>query len=167
MKRLWAPWRRAYIRPKHQKDKRCLFCRLRQDRRDSQNFILYRNPTCYAVLNLYPYNNGHVLIVPNRHVDSFARLSRKERLDWLDLTQRVLAALSQSIRPHGFNIGMNLGQVAGAGVPDHLHLHLVPRWQGDTNFMPVLGQTRVISESLQSLYETLRPYFRQKKKRKR
>lgn len=167
MKRLWAPWRKAYIRPKDRKDKRCLFCRIRDERKDRQNYLLKRNAEAYAVLNIYPYTNGHILIVPHRHVASASQLRDHEKLSWLALADELLAGLAKTIRPDGFNVGMNFGRAAGAGVPGHLHLHIVPRWQGDTNFMPVLGETRVISESLDSLYRNLRTFLRKNKKSQR
>ncbi len=160
MDRLWAPWRKAYIRPKIRKDKGCLFCRLLTEEKDAKNFILKRTPHSFAILNVYPYNNAHVMVVPQRHVDSLHALSDHEKLDWLSLYDEVLLALKKTLRPHGFNAGMNLGKVAGAGVPHHLHLHIVPRWKGDTNFIPVIGQTKVISESLESVYRTLSPALR-------
>src|SRR3990167_7459989 len=127
MERLWAPWRKAYIRPKARKEKGCLFCRLLAEKQDARNFILKRSASSFAILNLYPYNNAHVMVVPKRHVDSLAALSDREKLDWLALYDEVLAALKKALKPHGFNVGMNLGRVAGAGVPHHIHLHIVPR----------------------------------------
>ena len=125
--------------------------------KDASLLILKRTPLSFAVLNLYPYNNGHVLIVPSRHVDSVEKLSDEEKLDWLSLHNEVMKTLSKTMKPHGFNIGINLGRVAGAGIPKHLHLHIVPRWNGDTNFMPVVSSTKIISESLASVYKTLKP----------
>ncbi len=155
MNRLWAPWRKAYIRPKRKTLTGCLFCRLQKSSQDTRHYILTRTPLSYAVLNLYPYNNGHVLVVPNRHVASVGELSEAEKIDWLTLFDRVVEALKKTIHPHGFNAGINLGTVAGAGIPKHLHFHIVPRWEGDTNFMPVLGDTKVVSESLDSVYAVL------------
>jgi len=106
-------------------------------------------------LNLYPYNNGHAMIVPKRHLDSVHALTDEEKLDWLDLYDDVLSAIKKAMRPHGFNVGINIGRVGGAGVPHHLHLHIVPRWKGDSNFMPVISRTKVISESLDSVYKIL------------
>ncbi|MSR76701.1 MAG: HIT domain-containing protein [Candidatus Omnitrophica bacterium] len=167
MKRLWAPWRKAYIRPKKPSASRgCLFCRVQGNRQNAKNLVLRHNPSCFAILNLYPYNNGHVLIVPNRHVNSIAQLSAEEKLDWLALTTDVIDALKNQMNAQGFNVGLNLGAAAGAGIPDHLHLHIVPRWAGDHNFMPVLAGAKVISESLQSAYETLRIYLNSGKTKK-
>ena len=169
MNRLWAPWRKAYIRPSNRKDRGCLFCRLLKENQDFKNFIVKRTPASFSVLNLFPYNNGHAMIVPRRHVDSVRALSASEKLDWLALTDEILAALKKALKPQGFNVGINVGKVGGAGVPQHLHLHIVPRWEGDTNFMPVIGETKVISESLRSVYESLvkilKPNSAQKRRR--
>ncbi len=156
MKRLWAPWRKAYIRPKRRSDKTCLFCRVSRERKDEKNLVVDRCGSCFAILNLYPYNNGHVMIVPNRHVARLSDLTPDEKLDWLSLAERVMAALSVTMKAQGFNVGVNLGRMAGAGIPKHLHLHVVPRWQGDHNFLPVIGGTKVISESLQSAFSLLK-----------
>ena len=155
MNRLWAPWRKAYIRPKSRNNKVCLFCRLLAEKRDAKNYILKRTPFSFALLNLYPYNNGHVMVVPKRHTDSTRVLSEEEKLDWLALYEEIMTVLKRSLKPHGFNAGINVGRIAGAGVPHHLHLHIVPRWRGDDNFMPVLASTKVISESLDSVYRLL------------
>ncbi len=163
MQRLWAPWRKTYIRPSKKKSGSCVFCSIRSSRMDAKNYVLKRGNTCYSVLNLYPYNNGHILIVPNRHVDSIGKLSAKEKLEWLELAEEMQAALQKAIKPHGFNMGINLGRIAGAGIPGHLHLHIVPRWKGDVNFMPVFADTRVISESMQSVYKSLAPAMKKKK----
>lgn len=164
MNRLWAPWRKAYIRPDKKQKRGCLFCQLRDSSHDEKNLVLIRHPTCYAVLNRYPYNNGHVMIIPNRHLNSLSQMSDKERLDWLALTELVLHALEKTMNAQGSNIGMNLGKIAGAGIPGHLHLHIVPRWSGDHNFMPVITGTKVVSESLQSVYHALLPQLQRKKR---
>ncbi len=155
MDRLWAPWRKAYIRPEKGKKTGCIFCRIAQSRNKRAQNVLRRNQTCFAVLNLYPYTNGHILVLPNRHVKSLSQLSSEERLDWLALAVEMEAALRKALKPHGFNLGVNLGRSAGAGIPGHLHLHVVPRWKGDANFMPAVGGVRVISESLDSVYREL------------
>lgn len=155
MERIWAPWRKAYIRPSKKKSAKCLFCGLLAENKDKRNYILKRSPFSFAILNLYPYNTGHTLIIPKRHVDSVHALSAEEKLDWLDLYEKTRLAIQKALKPHGFNVGINMGKVGGAGVPHHLHLHIVPRWVGDANFMPVIGGTKVISESLNSIYETL------------
>lgn len=164
MERLWAPWRKAYIRPDAARKKGCVFCRLLAEKKDSRNLILKRTPSSFAILNLYPYNNGHVMIVPKRHAASVEKLSDKEKLDWLHLYEEVQAALAKTMKPHGFNLGINLGRVSGAGIPGHIHLHIVPRWKGDSNFMPVTGSTKVISESLDSVYQILSRALDRRKK---
>jgi ATP adenylyltransferase len=164
MQRLWAPWRKTYIRPKKKKGGMCVFCEILSSKQDAKNYVLKRNRSCFAVLNLFPYNNGHVLILPNRHVASISKLSSEEKLDWLGLAEEMREALQRTVKPHGFNLGINLGRIAGAGIPGHLHLHIVPRWKGDVNFMPVFSDTRVISESLQSLYKSVIPAIAGKRK---
>lgn len=161
MKRVWAPWRKSYIRLSQKKSKACLFCGLLKAGNDKKSFILTRTRFSFAVLNAYPYNNGHVMIVPIRHVASLEYLTSEEKLDWLDLYIRVQQAIEKTLKPHGYNVGINLGRVAGAGVPGHVHLHVVPRWNGDTNFMPVLSGTKVISESLESVYKVLTSALKQ------
>ena len=163
MDRLWAPWRKAYIRPEGRKKGGCLFCRLAASSQDSQNYVLKRTAFSFAVLNIYPYNNGHVMIVPKRHTASMEALSPAERLDWLGLCEDVMQALQKKLKPHGFNVGMNFGRAAGAGIPRHLHLHVVPRWIGDVNFMPSVAGAKVISESLDSVYKILTPVLANKK----
>ncbi len=169
MDQLWAPWRKAYIRPKASplSPKGCLFCRLDSEKRDKKNYILKRTRHSFAVLNLYPYNNGHTLIVPRRHGSRVETLSAAEKLDWLALHDEILNALKRAMNPDGFNVGINLGKSAGAGIPDHLHLHIVPRWRGDTNFMPVLTKTKVISESLDSAYVLIAAQLGRKDRKKR
>ncbi len=163
MKRLWAPWRINYIRPDSKKKKGCFFCQAIRSQEDQKHLILVRGKYCFAILNLYPYNNGHTMVVPNRHLDSIEKMSSDERLDWLNVTERVIRVLKKNMKSHGFNVGMNLGRAAGAGVPGHLHLHIVPRWEGDHNFMPVLGSSKVISESLKSAYQILSKGLKRKK----
>lgn len=168
MDRLWAPWRKGYIRPElRKKRKGCLFCGLLQEDRDPSNFILTRSSLSFAILNLYPYNNGHVLILPQRHVAQVSDLTNEERLDWLELFVSLQNALEVRMHPHGFNAGINLGSAAGAGIPEHLHLHIVPRWQGDMNFMPVLAGAKVISESLKSVYKEISHALKDQGKMKR
>ena len=155
MDKLWAPWRLNYITKIIKEEKGCVFCRIFKEKKDKQNFIFLRRRYSYAVLNIYPYNNGHILIVCNRHVNDLDKLTKQEREDMLDLLQEAKALLTKVIKPAGFNVGINLGRLAGAGFPGHLHIHLVPRWRGDVNFMPVVGNTKVISQSLENLYQKL------------
>src|SRR3989338_8213755 len=153
MNKLWAPWRRAYILGK--KTKGCFVCAIKRSKRDRANGVLARTPHSIAVLNQYPYNNGHVMVVPKRHVRLLSDLSDEESLDLLRLANQVMERIRQRMNAQGFNWGINFGQTGGAGLPGHIHLHIVPRWKGDTNFMPVTADTKVISESLASAYRTL------------
>ena len=151
--RLWAPWRMAFIRgedlpevPEEElsflpgADPSCFFCQGVVSQFSKERFVVYRNDTTIAVLNRYPYNNGHVMVAPRRHVGSLSELTPDERMDQMALLTRMVEILAESMRPEGFNVGANLGRVAGAGVPGHLHWHIVPRWNGDTNFMPGSGR---------------------------
>ena len=157
MDKLWAPWRIEYIL--QPKDEGCIFCTKPAENSDKKNFILYRGNLCFVIMNFYPYNNGHLMVVPYRHVAELAELSEIENKEIMELLARCTKVLEQKMSPHGFNIGMNLGAVAGAGVKDHLHFHIVPRWNGDTNFMPITGHTKVISEALQQTWEKLKKAF--------
>lgn len=155
MDKLWAPWRATYVTKIIKDTKGCVFCKILKEKKDEKNFILIRTDYSHAVLNIYPYNNGHLLLLPNRHVNDLAKLKRDERLDLFDLLDRAKSLLDKTIKPAGYNVGINLGRVAGAGFPGHVHIHLVPRWKGDVNFMPVTANTRVISQSLKVLYKKL------------
>lgn len=159
MERLWSPWRMAYITAAREEGEACLFCEIAGGGDDEAALILARGEVAFALLNAFPYNPGHVMVAPLRHVADLEDLSQEEVLDTGRLLQRALAALRAEMSPDGFNLGMNLGRVAGAGIPGHLHWHAVPRWNGDTNFMPVVGQTRVLPESLQDTYRKLKPRF--------
>ena len=154
MDRLWAPWRIKYI-IKMSSMKGCIFCSKPKARNDRKNYIVSRTRHSFSILNLYPYNNGHMMIVPRRHVDSLTKLNKEELSDLIDLLNRTQELLSDAMNPDGFNIGINVGKAAGAGVKDHVHIHIVPRWAGDVNFMPVSASMKVISESLGSLYRKL------------
>ena len=154
MDRLWAPWRIQYLTGEAHAEG-CVFCAMLAARQDRKNFIFARSAHCFAGLNLYPYNNGHSLILPYRHVDDLSCLSPEEGLDLLDLLNQTKARLAGVLKPDGFNLGLNLGRAAGAGSPGHVHMHIVPRWQGDVNFMPIVNGTRVISQSLRALYALL------------
>ena len=155
MDKLWAPWRVTYITKIIGKKQGCVFCRILNEKKDKKNYVIKRTAHAYAVLNIYPYNNGHILIVANRHVDSLRKLRKEERADLLDLLEAARSLLHRTLKPAGYNIGINLGRVAGAGFPGHLHIHLVPRWKGDINFMPVTAHTKVIAQSLNALYRQL------------
>lgn len=160
MELLHAPWRIEYIRaPKSPPSEVSLFTRIAQSSDDEANYVVVRERTCYAVLNTYPYNGGHVLVVPYKQTAELSGLTEEELCDLMKLTQRCLEALTKVMKPDGFNIGMNLGRVAGAGVVDHLHIHVVPRWNGDTNFMPVIANSRVLPEALADVAARLRAAF--------
>lgn len=155
MRQLWAPWRIAYINSHSKHKERCFLCRALNEKKDRKNFILKRSKTCFVIMNLYPYNAGHLLIASNSHNGNLEGLKPNEILDLLETTIKMKEVLTKILKPEGFNIGFNIGSVAGAGLPGHLHLHLVPRWKGDTNFMPVLSETKVISQALSKLYTML------------
>lgn len=157
MDRLWSPWRLEYI-TSGGGGTDCVFCSAPR-LADAESLIVHAGTSCYVILNLYPYNNGHLMVVPFRHVGSLAALSADEMNEVGRLTQRCELALGEAYRPHGFNVGVNLGQPAGAGVLNHVHVHVVPRWSGDSNFMTVVGQTRVLPEALGASVERLRPIF--------
>ena len=156
MNKLWAPWRSSYITLLQDKSKKaCIFCKMCKQKKDKENYILVRTQYSFSVLNIYPYNNGHLLIVPLRHVNDLVKLTREEREDLMDLLSSMKNLMDKILKPGGYNIGINLGKIAGAGFPGHLHIHLVPRWRGDVNFMPVIGNTKVISQSLRILFNQL------------
>lgn len=161
MERLWTPWRMEYIRSATvaEEDEGCVLCCLPGAGDDARVWILARGALAYVVLNKYPYNPGHLMVAPFRHVGALEDVRADELADMGELLQRAIAALRAASDPHGFNVGMNLGRAAGAGMPDHLHWHVVPRWGGDTNFMPVLGETRVLPELLDETYAKLAPHF--------
>jgi len=155
MDKLWAPWRIKYILSNKKHKDGCVFCDIFNEKKDKENFIVNRTKHAYSVLNIFPYNNGHTLIVPNRHISTLGDLKREERDDLMDLLEWSKALLDEALGAEGYNIGINFGRAAGAGFPEHMHIHLVPRWQGDVNFMPVTSHTKVISQSLEALYENL------------
>ena len=158
LERLWAPWRMTYIR-RAAGPGGCLFCRTRRAREDRGPLVVHRGPHALVMLNRYPYNPGHLMVAAGRHVASLAELEPAERLALLDAVSLAERALAAEYRPQGMNLGANLGRVAGAGFPGHLHLHLVPRWNGDTNFMPVIGGVKVLPESLERTWARLRRAF--------
>lgn len=151
---LWAPWRMAYIKGSERKTG-CVFCEApRQD--DEEALIVYRGRTAYVILNKYPYNTGHVMVVPYRHVSSIADLSLEELAEIGLLVKASIKALEEVYRPHGFNIGVNIGEAAGAGIAGHVHVHVLPRWRGDTNFTVITSATKVVPEALEDTYRKLR-----------
>jgi ATP adenylyltransferase len=153
---LWAPWRLAYIaKPAPPTSGECFICSALAADKDRENLVALRGPQSVVVLNRFPYNNGHLLVAPNAHKGELHELDQSELLEVIETLRRMVGVLRDLIKPEGFNIGLNLGRVAGAGLPGHLHWHIVPRWHGDTNFMPVLGDAKVISQSLEAFWEML------------
>jgi ATP adenylyltransferase len=158
MERLWSPWRLAYVTGTDKPDTGCIFCSA-LERAEAEPLVLYIGDTCFVILNLYPYNNGHLMVVPKRHIGTLVAASTAELAEMMLLTQRAELVLTEAYAPHGMNVGINLGRAAGAGVLDHLHIHVVPRWNGDTNFMSVVGNVRVLPEELPQVSAKLRPIF--------
>lgn len=157
LERLWTPWRLAYVTG-GAKSASCVFCTALTSV-DADPLVVFRGTTCFIILNLFPYNNGHVMVVPNRHIASLVDAAPDELSEMMTLTRRTEVALREAYAPHGLNVGINLGKAAGAGVLDHLHVHVVPRWAGDTNFMTIVGETRVLPEELPDAADRLRPIF--------
>jgi len=158
MERLWRPWRMAYIKG-DERHSTCFLCDAARAPAadDEKNLVVARGDVAFVILNLYPYNTGHLMIAPYRHVGDLDDLTHEETDEVWSLTRRAVKAHRETSQPHGFNIGINLGEVAGAGIPGHFHLHVVPRWGGDTNFMPVTAETKVLPEMLEETYRRLRP----------
>ncbi|MGB9863898.1 MAG: HIT family protein [Candidatus Saccharicenans sp.] len=164
MKYIAAPWRRTYVQ-KSLKMKKCVFCEALKKKDDAETLILYRGEHNFIILNRFPYTNGHLMIAPYRHLAAFEKASRPVAEEATRLVQLVIRILKKCYAPHGFNVGLNLGHSAGAGVADHYHIHVVPRWTGDANFMPVIGETRVFCEDLLTTYQRLKPYFDREQKK--
>ncbi|ADR18334.1 HIT family protein [Calditerrivibrio nitroreducens] len=154
MEKIWAPWRMRYIDGSH-KDEGCIFCNKPKENNDRENLIVYRGRFSFAMLNLFPYTNGHTMVAPYRHTAIFEELTRDEVIDIHIVTSIIIKAIKMTMNPDGFNLGYNLGRTAGAGIVDHLHFHIVPRWNGDTNFMPVIGEVKVISEHIEQTYDKI------------
>lgn len=157
MKFIWAPWRVQYIRA--EKHEGCIFCDKPKETNDEANRILFRGKFNFVMMNNYPYNPGHVMVIPYRHIANVEELTSDEKLEHLEIISRCVEVLKKAYYPAGFNTGMNLGRVAGAGIDDHIHTHVVPRWQGDTNFMPVVADIRVIPEAVDATYKRLKSEF--------
>jgi ATP adenylyltransferase len=157
MENIWAPWRIEFI--KAGKPEGCFLCDKPKESNDITNYILHRAGHNFIILNSYPYNPGHLLVAPYRHVANLPDLTRKERSEHFELVSRCVQIVDEVIKPVGFNIGINIGSIAGAGVDDHVHTHIVPRWQGDTNYMPIISNTRVIPEALAETYSLLKGVF--------
>jgi ATP adenylyltransferase len=164
MKNLWAPWRMGYILS-DQKNDGCIFCPGPDRSKDKERLILHVGPSTIVMMNRFPYNNGHLLVAPIKHASGLELLSRQATLDLLVGVRKAVEILREVMSPEGFNVGLNLGHVAGAGMEDHIHFHIVPRWKGDTNFMTVLGDVRVIPEHIRGTYEKLKPYFNTSRRR--
>ena len=161
MERLWSPWRARYIASGVDAQRQaCVFCLIAANPGDDEtNFVLHRAEHCFVVLNLYPYITGHLMVVPYLHTNEFDSAPKEMTDELMDMAKRAQTALREVYSPSGFNMGMNLGSAAGAGIADHLHIHLLPRWSGDTNFMTTVGESRVIPEDLPTTYSKLRPHF--------
>lgn len=159
MKTLWAPWRIEYILS--EKEKGCIFCSKPSEKEDEANYMLYRGKFSFVMMNKYPYNNGHLMISPYNHRSDLSGLTQEEITDTFLTVQRCESILKRAFHPEGLNIGINIGIAAGAGVKDHVHIHVVPRWNGDTNYMTVVSEVRVVPEHLKMTYKTLAPYFQE------
>ena len=159
MDRLWTPWRFDYIRKIDSPGQGCVFCRIYSELLDRENLVLFRGKNVYGILNLFPYTSGHILVVANRHISFLTEASDAEIHEFLEAGRSCERALRDEYKPDGFNLGFNLGRAAGAGVEHHLHMHVLPRWAGDSNFVSVVAETRVLPEELPRTFERLRPHF--------
>jgi ATP adenylyltransferase len=157
MKALWAPWRMEYILG--EKEKYCIFCVKPLEKNDRDNLVLYRDKNVFVIMNKYPYNNGHLMVVPYFHASSFEGLDDDTLQDLMQITKYCVDCLTAAFHPEGFNIGINIGKAAGAGIEEHLHMHIVPRWGGDSNFMAVIDEVRIIPEHILETYDKLYPIF--------
>ncbi len=159
MKRIFAPWRYKYISDLNAEG--CIFCNAQSSKDDRKSGVLFRGKFAFVIMNKYPYNNGHIMIAPYNHTGDFGELSEEEMLEMSTLMQKWQKVIKKAMKPEGFNIGMNLGRIAGAGFEKHLHYHLVPRWSGDTNFMPIIGQTKVVPMSVDDAYDLLLKFYKE------
>jgi ATP adenylyltransferase len=158
--RIWAPWRLAYVKDASKDiEEECIFCATPAAEDDEANLIVHRGERCFVILNLFPYTNGHLMVAPYEHASRLQDLSAETVAEMMALAQRAMGRLEEVYDPHGYNVGINQGRVAGAGVEHHIHLHVVPRWGGDTNFMPVIADTKVMPQTLEQSYEALRDGF--------
>jgi ATP adenylyltransferase len=161
VKLLWAPWRSSYIKESNKSESNaCVFCVKAQDNKDRENLILKRGLNSFVIMNIYPYNPGHIMIVPYIHTGSIEKVNNNTFLEMKGFLDLTIKTLEKQLKTQGFNIGFNIGRIAGAGIENHVHMHIVPRWSGDTNFMPVLGETRVISMNIFELYDELYEYYK-------
>jgi ATP adenylyltransferase len=158
--RIWAPWRLAYVKDAAKDiEEECIFCAKPADDDDEANLIVHRGERCFVILNLFPYTNGHLMVAPYAHMSRLQDVPAETLAEMMELSQRVMSRLEAVYDPHGYNVGFNQGRVAGAGIEHHIHLHVVPRWGGDTNFMPVIADTRVMPQTLEQSYEALRGHL--------
>ncbi|MDO8744831.1 MAG: HIT domain-containing protein [Candidatus Brocadiaceae bacterium] len=158
MQNLWAPWRFTYIQ-EPPKENNCFLCNAFQDTQDEKHLVVHRRKECFCILNKFPYNSGHLMVVPNKHKADISDLSGQEMLEIMELARDMKELLTKIMKPEGFNLGINLGKSAGAGLVGHCHLHIVPRWNGDTNFMPVVSDVKVIPQSLEDLYKEFKKHL--------
>jgi ATP adenylyltransferase len=158
MKHLWSPWRMKYIETNH-KEEGCVFCNAQAKTDSEKNLIACRGKYAFVILNLYPYTSGHLMVVPFDHIASLEELDSTTRAEMMELTSQCMGVLRKAYKPQAFNMGANIGEAAGAGVPGHVHIHIVPRWGGDTNFMSTLGEIRVLPESIEDTYRRIRKEF--------
>lgn len=167
MEILWAPWRSKYVSDASKKKTEdvCIFCKAANENKDNMNYVVYRGKHNFVMLNIFPYNPGHVMISPYRHVGTVEALTREEAEELFELVKITLRVMRKIYQPDGFNIGINIGRAAGAGVEAHVHVHVVPRWNGDANFMPVLGNTKVLPEDLDTTYQKLKKGFEDEMKK--
>ncbi|HET6510771.1 MAG TPA: HIT domain-containing protein [Candidatus Kapabacteria bacterium] len=160
MENLYSPWRSHYIQSfKGEKPTGCVFCSAREGQDDEETMLVYRGETAFVLMNRFPYNSGHLMVIPNRHSSDFQSLTEQEALECVQLLQASQRALLALVKPHAFNLGMNLGRTAGAGIDDHFHWHIVPRWDGDTNFLPVLSDVKLVSEDMHRQWGELHKIF--------
>jgi ATP adenylyltransferase len=158
--RIWAPWRLSYVKDAAKdQEEECIFCSKPAEDDDEANLIVHRGERCFVLLNIFPYTNGHLMIAPYEHLGRLQQLGSETTAEMMLLAQQAIGRLEKSYEPHGYNVGFNQGRVAGAGFEHHIHMHVVPRWGGDTNFMPVIADTRVMPQSLEESYEALRGGF--------
>ncbi|MHB1389896.1 MAG: HIT family protein [Thermoleophilia bacterium] len=155
---IWAPWRISYILG--EKEQTCLFCRVAAEKDDEKNLVLFRGEHAFVIMNLYPYNPGHLMVAPYEHVSELELLAPAVANEIMALTQKCVTVLKSTVHPGALNAGVNLGEIAGSSIKEHLHMHIVPRWQGDNNFMPVLADMRVVPQALADTYRMLEPHFR-------
>src|SRR5512141_386871 len=164
MKRLWAPWRMEYILG--DKTQGCVFCTELKEDHDRKNYILYRGTRAFVIMNIYPYNNGHLMVIPYKHVETLGELPDATLKEMMVLTKECCTILREAMNPQGFNVGVNVGSAAGAGIKEHLHIHIVPRWNGDTNFMSVVDDVRVMPQHLKEAFDILEKGFKRLKNKK-